>query len=80
MQPAGEDSLFGFYFSEQPVSDYRSTLAADPAMMKRFNELLLEQGILKAWPDKFYPSLAHTAEDVDRTIAIFGSVIERLGH
>ena len=80
MQPAGVDPLFGFYFSEEPLSDYRSTLAADPAMMKRFNELLLEQGVLKAWPDKFYPSLAHTEEDIDRTIAIFGSVIERLGH
>ena len=35
------------YFSEQPVANYRDTLAADSAMMSRFNTGLLERGILK---------------------------------
>ena len=78
MQPSGEDPIFGFYFTDQPITDYRSTLRSDSAMMARFNSLLLEQGILKSWPDKFYPSLAHTSEDVDRTIQVFASTIERL--
>ena len=78
IQPGGEDPIFGFYFSDEPVSDYRSTLKADGAMMARFNTLLLEQGILKSWPDKFYPSLAHTPEDVDATIEVLASTIERL--
>ena len=78
MQLSGEDPIFGFYFIDQPITDYRSTLAADPAIMARFNALLLEQGVLRSWPDKFYPSLAHTAEDVDRTIDVFASSIDRL--
>ena len=78
MQPAGEDPIFGFYFTDSPISDYRSTLSSDGAMMAQFNALLLDQGILKNWPDKFYPSLAHSDEDVDRTIEVFASAIESL--
>ena len=78
MQPSGEDPTFGFYFTDQPITDYRSTLRANATMMAQFNSILLEQGILKSWPDKFYPSLAHTPEDVDRTIQVFASTIERL--
>ena len=78
MQPAGEDVMFGFYFLDQPISDYRSTLGADTSMMARFNSELLEQSILKSWPDKFYPSLAHSTEEVDRTIEVFESAIEKL--
>ena len=78
VQVSGEDPIFGFYFTDQPISDYRSTLMANTAMMAEFNSLLLEQGILKSWPDKFYPSLAHTSEDLDRTIQIFASAIDRL--
>ena len=78
MQPSGEDPIFGFYFTDQPITDYRSTLQADSEMMAQFNTLLLEQGILKSWPDKFYPSLAHTQEDVDETIRVFASAVDRL--
>ena len=78
MQPSGEDPIFGFYFTEQPITDYRSTLAADSELMARFNTLLLDQGILKNWPDKFYPSLALTSEDVEKTVEVFTSTIERL--
>ena len=78
MQPSGEDPIFGFYFTDQPITDYRSTLRADGGMMAQFNTLLLEQGILKSWPDKFYPSLAHTQEDVDETIRVFASTVDRL--
>jgi glutamate-1-semialdehyde 2,1-aminomutase len=78
MQPSGEDPIFGFYFTDQPITDYRSTLGADSGMMMRFNSLLLQEGILKSWPDKFYASLAHTPEDLDRTIEVFASAIEKL--
>ena len=78
IQPSGEDSIFGFYFTDQPIIDYRSTLRADSDMTARFNRQLLEQGVLKAWPDKFYPSLAHTPQDLDRTIEVFASTIDSL--
>ncbi len=78
IQTSGEDPIFGFYFTDRPVTDYRSTLGADTAMMAQFNALLLEQGILKSWPDKFYASVAHTPEDIDRTIEVFASTIAKL--
>ena len=77
-QVSGEDSLFDVYFTDKPVTDYRSTLANDSKMTARFNTALLERGILKPWPFKMYVSLAHTKEDVDQTIEIFTQVIEEL--
>ena len=65
---SGEDAIFDVYFTDGPVNNYRDGLAADGAMMARLNQGLLERGILKGWPQKYYPSLAHTSEDVDRTL------------
>ncbi len=78
MQPSGEDPIFGFYFTDHPVTDYRSGLQGDTTMMARFNSLLMDEGVLKGWPDKFYPSLAHSTEDIDRTIEAFSTVINKL--
>ena len=78
IQLSGLDPIFGLYFTDQPVVDYRDTLKADAAKLMRFTTLLMEQGVLKAWPEKFYPSLAHTAEDVGETLEAFASAIEHL--
>jgi glutamate-1-semialdehyde 2,1-aminomutase len=78
VQSAGEDAIFDVFFTDQPVRNYRDGLAADAQMMARFNTGLLEQGILKSWPQKYYPSLAHTDEDVDRTIEAIRAVIKGL--
>ena len=75
---SGEDPIFDVYFTDQPITDYRSSLQANSQMMGQFNTHLLEQGILKAWPQKFYISLAHTDEDVERTIEAFASAIDKL--
>jgi glutamate-1-semialdehyde 2,1-aminomutase len=60
---------------EGAVSDYRSTLANDRDITQQFNVGLLDRGVLKGWPSKFYVSLAHTDEDVDRTIEAFAKSI-----
>ena len=78
VQVPGLDPIFGLYFTDQPVIDYRDTLKADSAKLTRFTTLLMDQGVLKAWPDKFYPSLAHSPEDVDQTVRAFASVVEQL--
>ena len=78
MQPSGEDPVFGFFFTDQPITDYRSTLMNDATLMARFRTELLEQGILKSMADNFYPSLAHTSEDLERTIEVFSSTIHGL--
>jgi glutamate-1-semialdehyde 2,1-aminomutase len=78
VQSSGDDAIFDVFFTDQPVHNYRDGLAADARMMARFNAGLLEQGILKSWPQKFYPSLAHTDEDVERTLVAFRHVVKGL--
>ena len=74
VQSCGEDAIFDVYFSEQPVTNYRDTLAADSAMMTRFNTGLLERGILKG-AQKYYPSAVHSDEDVSKTIEAMREVV-----
>lgn len=77
VQMCGEDAIFDVYFTAQPVMNYRDTLSADAQMMSKFNAGLLERGILKGG-QKFYPSIVHTDEDVEKTIHAFEEVIPRL--
>ncbi len=74
VQSCGEDAIFDVYFSEQPVANYRDSLAADTAMMNRFNTGLLERGILKG-AQKYYPSAVHTDEDIEKTIQAMREVV-----
>lgn len=78
VQSVGEDAIFDIYFADQPVRNYRDGLAADPAPLAKLNAGLLERGVLKSWPQKFYPSIAHTDEDVDQTIAAIREVAPTL--
>jgi len=77
-QVTGEPPAFDVWFTEEPVTDFRRGLGADAAVHARFTELLFERGIIKAH-EKFFVSLAHSDEDVDRTIAAFREVAAELG-
>ena len=76
-QTTGEDPVFDIVFTNDPLSDYRSTLSADNDIKARFRNLIQEHGIFQG-PQKFYPSLAHTDEDVAQTIQAFQTVIPTL--
>jgi glutamate-1-semialdehyde 2,1-aminomutase len=76
-QITGEPPLFDVVFTDQPIRDYRSTLTGDAELMRRFNALLRERGILKG-ESKYYVSLAHTPEDVRFMIAAWESAIKAL--
>ena len=76
-QMCGEDVVFDVYFTDKQVVNYRDTLAGDGQTMAKFNAGLLERGILKG-TQKFYPSMVHTDEDVERTIDAFEEVIPGL--
>ena len=76
-QVVGDDTVFDVYFTDRAITDYRSTLSADPGLMQRFNRFLLERGILKG-VQKFYMSLAHTEEDIQRTLEVFRDTAEQL--
>lgn len=67
-QVVGHWSMFDIVFTGQPVHDYRAVFHADKARLTRFNELLLEKGILKS-DNKFYVSHAHDDADVAQTVA-----------
>ena len=76
-QVIGEPPLFDVVFSGEPVRDYRGTLRGDGDMLRRFNALLRERGVLKG-ESKYYVSLAHTAEDIRHTCDAWASAIEVL--
>ena len=73
----GEPPLFDVYFTQDDITDYRSTLTADKRMMSRFNDLMLANGVLKG-DSKFYVSIAHTAADVQQTLDAFESAVDDL--
>ncbi len=77
VQSCGEDAVFDFCFTEQPVNNYRDLLSGDGAMLARLNAGLLEHGVLKGG-QKYYPSAVHTDEDVERTIAAYRQVVPTL--
>jgi len=66
----GEPPLFEVFFTDGDLSNYRATLRSDMNMLRRFNALLLERGVLKP-ETKIYVSLAHDAEAVAKAIAAF---------
>ena len=74
IQSVGEDAIFDIYFAEHPVRNFRDGLTADGQPLSRLNAGLLERGILKSWPQKFYPSIAHTDADIDQTVAAIQEV------
>ena len=75
VQSVGEDAIFDIYFAESPVRNFRDGLAADGQPLARLNAGLLERGILKSWPQKFYPSMAHTDADIERTVDAIRAVV-----
>ena len=63
-------SMFSIFFNEGKVKDYASSAASDQEAFKLWFRAMLEQGIYLA-PSQFetlFLSLAHTDEDIDRTI------------
>ena len=64
---SGHSVLFDIVFADGPIHNYRDVQRGDAAKMARFNAVLREQGIFKG-PSKFYPCLALTDDDVDRTV------------
>ena len=64
-------SMFTFFFTDRPVSDWDSAATCDTASFGRFHGAMMEAGV---WlpPSQFeaaFLSVAHTAGDIDDTIA-----------
>lgn len=76
-QVIGEPPLFDVVFAAEPITDYRGMLRGDKEIVRRFNALLRERGILKG-EQKYYVSLAHTADDIRHTKEAWASAIKAL--
>ncbi len=64
-------SMITLFFTDRPVRNYEDARACDTARFSRFHGAMLEQEIYLP-PSQFegwFISLAHTAEDVDQTLA-----------
>ena len=73
----GEPVLFDIFFTDSEVYDYRTSQKSDSSILNKFNELLLDEGVLKG-STKFYVSTAHTNDDIDKTIQMFEQTLNSL--
>ena len=72
--------MFGMFFTGEPVHNYEDAKKSDTAKFGRFHRGMLEQGIYLA-PSQFeagFSSIAHTEEDIDRTLAAARTVLSSL--
>ena len=72
--------MFGFFFTAGPVHNYEDAKKSDLAKFGRFHRGMLEHGVYLA-PSQFeagFMSLAHTDEDIDRTLAAAREVMAGL--
>ncbi|CAA9304823.1 MAG: Glutamate-1-semialdehyde aminotransferase [uncultured Chloroflexi bacterium] len=70
-QALGEDAVFGVRFMENEAPrTWMDLQAHDKALGLRWGVELLERGLLVNPNEKFYVSIVHSDEDVDRTLEI----------
>jgi glutamate-1-semialdehyde 2,1-aminomutase len=72
--------MFGLFFCEGPVHNFEDAKKSDVTKFGRFHRGMLEQGIYLA-PSQFeagFTSLAHTEEDIDRTLAAARIVMSQM--
>jgi glutamate-1-semialdehyde 2,1-aminomutase len=70
----------GFFFTEGPVNCFADAAKSDKDKFGRWHRMMLERGVYLA-PSQFeaaFTSLAHTEEDIDRTIEIAREVMSLL--
>lgn len=71
-------SMFTVFFSAEPVTDFASATACDAEAFKVYFHSMLEQGIYLP-PSQFetnFLSLAHSPEDIEKTIAAAAKAFE----
>lgn len=72
--------MFGLFFTQGPVHNYEDAKKSDLAKFSRFHRGMLERGIYLA-PSQFeagFTSLAHTDEDIEKTLAAAREVMSSL--
>ena len=73
-------SMFTFFFTEGPVTDWESAKRSDTGLFKQFFHWMLDRGVYLA-PSQFeagFVSAAHSEEDIARTVAAAGPFFDQL--
>ena len=71
VQAPGEDAVFGVRFTERrPLRTWMDLTTADKDLGWRFALELLRRGLLVNPNEKFYISIAHSDDDIDRTLVV----------
>jgi glutamate-1-semialdehyde 2,1-aminomutase len=73
-------SMFTFFFSSEPVTDWESAKRSDTGRFKQFFHWMLDRGVYLA-PSQFeagFVSFAHTEPDIARTVAAAGEFFDQL--
>ena len=68
---AAAGSMFGLFFTEEPVVDLQSAMSADTALYARYFHAMLDRGVYLA-PSQFeagFVSAAHSVRDIETTLA-----------
>ncbi|CAN4090335.1 unnamed protein product [Withania somnifera] len=72
--------MFGFFFTDGPVHNFSDAKKRDTEKFGRFYRGMLEEGVYFA-PSQFeagFTSLAHTPEDIERTVAAPEKVLKQI--
>jgi len=73
-------SMFGMFFTKGPVHNFEDAKKSDTEKFKKFHRGMLEEGVYLA-PSQFeagFTSLAHTEDDIERTIEAARRVLARI--
>ncbi|MDJ0554611.1 MAG: glutamate-1-semialdehyde 2,1-aminomutase [Microcoleaceae cyanobacterium MO_207.B10] len=73
-------AMFGIFFNQGPVHNYDDAKKSDLTKFSKFHRGMLERGIYLA-PSQFeagFTSLAHTEEDIDKTLAAAKEVMSMI--
>ena len=80
LQTQSIGSMFGFFFSEEPVQNYQQALKTDTDQFARFFRNMLKQGVYLA-PSAFeslFLSTKHSEEDLERTAEAFPKALREV--
>jgi len=72
--------MFGFFFTEGPVKSFADAAKSDGEKFGKWHRMMLERGVYLA-PSMYeagFMSMAHTDEDIEKTIAIADEVLSKL--
>eukprot|EP00579_Thalassiosira_antarctica_P004995 CAMPEP_0201901700 /NCGR_PEP_ID=MMETSP0902-20130614/54567_1 /ASSEMBLY_ACC=CAM_ASM_000551 /TAXON_ID=420261 /ORGANISM="Thalassiosira antarctica, Strain CCMP982" /LENGTH=468 /DNA_ID=CAMNT_0048435671 /DNA_START=887 /DNA_END=2293 /DNA_ORIENTATION=- len=72
--------MFGWYFVEGPVKNFQQAAKSDAEKFGKWHRMMIERGVYLA-PSLYeagFMSLAHTDEDIEKTIAIADEVMSQL--